>query len=117
MSFNGVQDRGRQFLDLGGKRRTKWWQSLSSATVFATGIFAKGFLNLMIKDVEVTNLDILREAQERSIVERRGLVTIMNHMSLLDDPFVWGILPMHNFTSPGRVRWSLGADNVLFYNE
>lgn len=114
MSFDQVQERGRQFLDLNGTRRARWWNNLSAATIFATSLFAKAFLHGMMKSVEVENLDILREAYRQSKLENRGLVTYMNHMSLLDDPFIWGTLPIYYSLSPDRIRWGLGADNVCF---
>lgn len=116
MSFHDVQDRGRQFLDFGGKRGTKPWKALSSATILTTGLITKGFLKCAVTEVDVENLDILTDALKRAERENRGVVTYMNHMSLLDDPFIWGVLPFSHFLSPDKVRWSLGADNVCFNN-
>lgn len=116
MSFVEVQDRGREFLDYGGTRRERWWRHLSSITIFATGVFAKTFVKLAMKEIHVENLEILHAAQKQSQLENRGFLTYMNHMSLLDDPFIWGVLPWSNFFSPDTIRWSLGADNVCFGN-
>lgn len=79
--------------------------------------YRQGFIKIAMKDIQVENLDILLEAKRRSEQENRGLVTYMNHMSLLDDPFIWGILPFDSYLNPDNVRWSLGADNVCFKNK
>ena len=113
MSLPDVRARGKDFLDLGGLRKKRYWKLFSMATLFATGSFAKLIMNVPLKH-ETQNMDILLEAHTRSTLENRGLVTVMNHSSLLDDPFTWGILPFKFFLSPANIRWSLGADNVCF---
>lgn len=116
MTFIGVQDRGRVFLDYGGTRRERWWRYLSCATILATGTLAKCFVKFAMKGVEIENIEILAAAKRQSERENRGFLTYMNHMSLLDDPFIWGILPWKNFFNPDTIRWSLAADNVCFGN-
>lgn len=116
MSFVQVQTRGREFLDHEGARRHWWWRYLSRITVLTTGIFVKCFVKLVMTEVHVENLDVLKAAKKQSELENRGLVTYMNHVSLMDDPFIWSILPSSNFLNPDNIRWSLGADNVCFEN-
>lgn len=115
MSLPDVLGRGREFLELGGLRNRRSWKLLSLATLAAAGTFAKLVLNGPLKH-RTLNLDVLLEAQKRSKLENRGLVTVMNHSSLLDDPFTWGILPFKYFLKQGNTRWSLGAENVCFGN-
>ncbi|KAI9723335.1 MAG: hypothetical protein M1812_001218 [Candelaria pacifica] len=62
-----------------------------------------GFLDL---------LDRRRDVEGR----KRGLITVSNHVSILDDPLIWGTLPLSYQWSPNDLRWSLGAHDILFKN-
>lgn len=116
MSLPEVRSRGQAFFDLGGRRHTRAWKLASTAVLLATGSFVKAVMSGALLKKRTENLDILLEAQKRAKLENRGLLTIMNHSSLLDDPFTWGILPFSHFLNPKYLRWSLGADNVCFSN-
>lgn len=35
----------------------------------------------------------------------------------LDDPLIWGILPIRYMFSPENLRWSLGAHDICFQNK
>ncbi|KAJ6627509.1 acyltransferase-domain-containing protein [Mycena sp. CBHHK59/15] len=45
-----------------------------------------------------------------------GLVTLANHISTLDDPLVWGVLPTKYFFNSRTIRYTLGASDVMFTN-
>ncbi|KAJ7087169.1 acyltransferase-domain-containing protein [Mycena belliarum] len=45
-----------------------------------------------------------------------GLVTFANHISTLDDPLTWGVLPTRLFLDSRTTRWTLGASDVMFTN-
>ncbi|KAJ6567189.1 acyltransferase-domain-containing protein [Mycena vulgaris] len=45
-----------------------------------------------------------------------GLVTLANHISTLDDPLAWGVLPTRLFFDSRTIRWTLGASDVMFTN-
>lgn len=45
----------------------------------------------------------------------RGLLTVSNHQSVVDDPGLWGALLPFWRISPEQMRWSLCTDNVFFY--
>ncbi|GMK57045.1 hypothetical protein CspeluHIS016_0308850 [Cutaneotrichosporon spelunceum] len=54
---------------------------------------------------------------------RRGVITISNHNSLVDDPMMWSLLPTTTsfpFARPwytcANNRWTLGASDVMFTN-
>lgn len=47
---------------------------------------------------------------------RRGVITLSNHISTLDDPVTWGILPTHYFFNTRTTRWVLGASDMMFTN-
>jgi monolysocardiolipin acyltransferase len=46
--------------------------------------------------------------------EGRPLITYSNHISTIDDPLMWSFLPMSILFTPQKVRWALGADELLF---
>ncbi|ONH79160.1 Lysophosphatidylcholine acyltransferase [Saccharomyces cerevisiae] len=68
-------------------------------------------------NVKLNGFEKLETALERSKRENRGLMTVMNHMSMVDDPLVWATLPYKLFTSLDNIRWSLGAHNICFQNK
>lgn len=78
----------------------------------ASKLFVKGWHRASIK-----NAYILKEALEQSKREGRGLVTVMNHVSVLDDPLVWGTMPFKMFYTKGYMRWTLGAEDICFKNK
>jgi len=57
-------------------------------------------------------MDALKEENR----EGRGVVTVSNHISVLDDPLMWGVMPMNTFFSFKNTRWTLGARDILFTN-
>ncbi|KAG2336666.1 hypothetical protein BDR05DRAFT_942133 [Suillus weaverae] len=91
---------------------------LSTATITATGLLCKAFLNSGLCSITVSNLHILLDALRND--ERRrhgqGVVTVANHISTLDDPLAWGTLPMELFLNSNTTRWSLGASEIMFTN-
>ncbi|KAF9482019.1 hypothetical protein BDN70DRAFT_854183 [Pholiota conissans] len=90
---------------------------LSAVTVSAVGLTCKAFLNSGLCSVEVNGLHTLRNALEspkRSAGQ--GIITICNHISTLDDPVVWGVLPVHYYLRSRTTRWALGASDIMFTN-
>ncbi|KAG2013359.1 tafazzin-PC [Coprinopsis cinerea AmutBmut pab1-1] len=89
----------------------------SSLTVASVGLTCKSFLNLGFCSIQVNGLNILLDALNHP--ERRndrGLVTVSNHISTLDDPLTWGILPARCYFSSRTTRWALGASDIIFTN-
>ena len=114
MSFRKVAENGKLFL--GQYNRSTWyWKAASRVTIAATGITAKLALETLFK-TETRNLDILLEAYRTSKIESRGLVTVMNHTTVVDEPLVWGVLPYRHLLHRSGVRWALGAENICFKN-
>lgn len=35
----------------------------------------------------------------------------------LDDPLIWGVLPLRYALDPENLRWSLGAHDICFKNK
>ncbi|KAH8084822.1 hypothetical protein HD553DRAFT_36714 [Filobasidium floriforme] len=111
----------------------------SSLILSSFGLASKAFLRWGCKDVKVEGLGKLltaleepkltsgssgsetglideKEGEQAGQAGRRGVVTICNHTSVVDDPMMWGIMPMNTFvpfTSPARTcrntRWTLGG--------
>ncbi|KAI9439288.1 acyltransferase-domain-containing protein [Lactarius indigo] len=92
-------------------------QILSAATVAAIGLSCKAYLHSGLCSISVRGLPHLLEALNSP--ERRngqGLVTVSNHLSTLDDPLTWGILPARTYLQSHMTRWTLGASDIMFTN-
>ncbi|KAI9248625.1 Phospholipid/glycerol acyltransferase, partial [Sporodiniella umbellata] len=44
----------------------------------------------------------------------RGVITVSNHKSTLDDPFLWGVLPIRTLFTPTQMRWVMGAADICY---
>ncbi|EJT98252.1 acyltransferase-domain-containing protein [Dacryopinax primogenitus] len=91
---------------------------ISSCTVGAVGLLCKAFLRWGCKEVKVEGLDVLVKALEDK--SRRdngtGILTVCNHISVLDDPLIWGVMPTYTYFDPNLSRWTLGASDIIFTN-
>ncbi|KAI7906096.1 acyltransferase-domain-containing protein, partial [Cokeromyces recurvatus] len=87
------------------------WSMTSTVIIGITGLLAKGFLHL--SHYKVYNLDrflnILYDPNRK-----KGIVTVSNHESVLDDPLLWGVLPIKTLFSIQNMRWTLGAADICF---
>lgn len=94
------------------------YQQISSCTVGAVGLLCKAFLRWGCKDVKVEGLEVLMTALEDKSRrgQGRGILTVCNHASVLDDPMIWGIMPTHTYFNPSLSRWTLGASDIIFTN-
>ncbi|CDH14281.1 probable Lysophosphatidylcholine acyltransferase [Zygosaccharomyces bailii ISA1307] len=115
MSLPDVLKRGDDFL-AEYPRRSPFWKFFS----YGTSLVTIGFSKIILKtfyNVELNHFEKLENAINRSKEENRGLLTIMNHMSCVDDPFLWGVFPWRIYRDPDSIRWCLGATNVCFQNK
>ncbi|KAH3688475.1 hypothetical protein WICPIJ_000538 [Wickerhamomyces pijperi] len=112
MSLQGVLERGDEHLSE-YPRTASWWNTASKLTCYAAIGYSKLVLSTAY-NVEVKGLENLDLALARSQSENRGVVSIMNHMSMVDDPFLWGCLPWSYYRDVDHIRWCLGARNVCF---
>ena len=115
MSLPDVLKRGDDFLR-DYPRQSGLWQLGSHATCLLT----VGISKLILKtcyNTQLNHFDRLETAIERSVVENRGLMTVMNHMSVVDDPFIWGVFPWRIYRDLDHIRWCLGAHNVCFQSK
>ncbi|KAI3400979.1 hypothetical protein diail_1187 [Diaporthe ilicicola] len=101
------------------RRPNGLWRGSSSIVMGLTGTLSKGFLN-GLSDVQTTGLDNfikILESREDPFQRQRGLITVSNHMSVVDDPVIWGVLPLRFAFQPWNLRWSLGAHDICFANK
>lgn len=111
MSLKAVRQRGREFLQY--YKYQRWDQKLARYGVMYSVSMISKFLTNKFFDTKVENIDRFTEIYDTAQVESRGILTYMNHTSILDDPLVWGVLPYGQY-KPSKMRWSLGADNICF---
>jgi len=113
MSLSNVLERGDDFLSQ-FPRDTSTWNFYSKSTMYFTVFVTKSFLNIFYSP-KLSGLENLDNAMTKAENENRGIMTIMNHMSVVDDPFVWGLLPFSFYIKHNNnFRWCLGASNVCF---
>ncbi|KAI1274759.1 acyltransferase [Xylaria sp. FL0933] len=90
----------------------------SSLVMGLTASLSRVFI-YSLNTVEVTGLqgflDILDKRKDVS-KRQRGLLTVCNHVSVTDDPIMWGVLPFGYAFNPSNHRWGLGAHDICFKN-
>ncbi|KAF1961765.1 hypothetical protein CC80DRAFT_531584 [Byssothecium circinans] len=95
------------------------WRAGSTFIMSAVGLLCSGFLNGLNRS-DAPGLDkFLELLDERRDIEgrQRGLITVSNHISVMDDPIIWGILPLSYLFSPENMRWGLGSYDLCFTNK
>ena len=79
-----------------------------------TGMIGKFLLSL--NRLEVHNLEGYERLRLETSREGRPLITSFNHCSVYDDPFLWGVLTPRQLFDAGAMRWSLGAEELMYTN-
>lgn len=97
-----------------------FWRSTSHQTIFSVAAISRLFLYAFNK-TEVHGLpQFLHLLKSRSDynTRRKGLVTVSNHVSVLDDPLIWGVLPLSFTAFHGYMnhRWTFGSHDICFTN-
>lgn len=87
---------------------------VSDLVMGSVGLCAKVYLRLCTQ-LEIRNGRTLIEAISNR-VPGTPLITVANHTSTLDDPLLFGILPLALLFRSRCMRWSLGAEEILFTN-
>ncbi|KAF9495717.1 hypothetical protein BDN71DRAFT_1482540 [Pleurotus eryngii] len=86
---------------------------LSTATIATIGLGSKVLLHAPGScSLTVNGLDILTKALDSG----RSVITVANHISTVDDPIAWGILPTRYYLRSRTMRWALGASDIMFTN-
>ncbi|KAI8715609.1 Tafazzin family protein [Fusarium sp. LHS14.1] len=94
------------------------WRMTSTALMGCVSMLTRGFM-YGLNDMEVRGLDGLLGVLERRKTQgrERGLLTVCNHVAVLDDPLIWGILPFRYAIDGANMRWGLGAHDICFKNK
>ncbi|EXJ93237.1 hypothetical protein A1O3_01794 [Capronia epimyces CBS 606.96] len=97
-----------------------FWRSASHQTILAVSTLSRLFLYGLNK-TEVNGLprflDLLRSRSDYK-TRSKGLLTVSNHISVLDDPLIWGVLPLSFGAFHGYMnhRWTFGSHDICFQN-
>jgi monolysocardiolipin acyltransferase len=97
-----------------------FWRSASYQTILAVSAFSRFFIYALNK-TEVHGLprflDLLKSRADYK-TRRRGLLTVSNHISVMDEPLIWGVLPLSFAAFHGYMnhRWSFGSHDICFKN-
>ncbi|KAJ1982599.1 Lyso-phosphatidylcholine acyltransferase [Dimargaris xerosporica] len=95
--------------------QTLIWQFSSFVVLTLVAMISKLFM-CFYTDTEVVNRDTLVDILDDRMAKPRPLITVANHVSALDDPLLWGFLPMRQLLDREKVRWCLAARELLFTN-
>ncbi|KAI5953736.1 TAZ1 [Candida theae] len=114
MSFQDVLKRGDEFLEE-YPRTSPLWNYASHATCLFMITGSKIILNTLYRPF-VHNIEKLDNALAKARLENRGLLTVMNHMSVVDDPAFYAALPWRYHLDIDTIRWGFGAHNICFSN-
>ncbi|KAI5779747.1 hypothetical protein EDC01DRAFT_621083 [Geopyxis carbonaria] len=90
--------------------------ALSNTLIVATGLWSKATLYASQRSVTVLGLPAFLSLLDarRSGADPRGLLTVSNHKSVVDDPLIWGVLPPRYLFPASQVRHSLGSADICF---
>ncbi|KAF2742851.1 hypothetical protein M011DRAFT_452408 [Sporormia fimetaria CBS 119925] len=95
------------------------WRAASAFTMGTVGVLCRSFLyGLSTTHVEGLDefLQLLDERQD-PYTREKGLITVSNHISVLDDPLMWGVLPLRYLFNPSIMRWGLASYDLCFTNK
>lgn len=90
----------------------------SHLIVRLVGWFSGLLLQKWCKSVRVEGLERLVNVikDEKRVKGGRGVLTYANHISVLDDPTIFGSLPGDLFQRSNTTRWTMGASDIMFTN-
>ncbi|KAF9887903.1 hypothetical protein FE257_009425 [Aspergillus nanangensis] len=94
------------------------WRTMSSVTIFGVAGLCRAFLFLCSRP-EVHGLEPFLEildARKDPSQRTRGLLTVSNHTSVMDDPIMWGFLPMkyNSGLASWNKRWGFGSHDICY---
>ncbi|ORY83284.1 acyltransferase-domain-containing protein [Protomyces lactucae-debilis] len=89
------------------------WKAASVVTLGTVGMLSKAFL---YGTQSVTTHG--REAFVKMLQTRkRPVISVCNHISVMDEPLLWGVMPAKTLFNPTHVRWSMGSADICFTNK
>lgn len=92
---------------------------IAAVVVGMVGLASKLFLAIFTRTAVLHADRLRRHVYGRSRVEAgagKGVVTVLNHTSTMDDPVLWGVLPLWVLLSHRRNRWALAAQDICYTN-
>ncbi|PYH95262.1 tafazzin [Aspergillus ellipticus CBS 707.79] len=94
------------------------WRALSSTTIFGVAALCRSFLYVCSRP-QVHGMDAfleLLDSRNDPAQRTRGLLTVSNHTSVMDDPIMWGFLPLkYNFgLASWNKRWGFGSHDICY---
>ncbi|KAM0800997.1 tafazzin [Usnea florida] len=95
------------------------WRAGSTAIMGITGSLTRAFMH-SCNWQDAHGLDgFLELLDKRANIDgrQRGMITVSNHISVIDDPLIWGVLPLRYHFNPSNHRWSLGSYDIVFKNK
>ncbi|PGG95562.1 hypothetical protein AJ79_09981 [Helicocarpus griseus UAMH5409] len=97
-----------------------FWRGCSTATMYTVAAACRAFL------YTVSNTEVNGQEQFLKLLESRadpgsrtrGLITVSNHISVMDDPLMWGTIPLLNGRAFGSFnrRWAFGSHDICYSN-
>ena len=93
---------------------------MSSPLIIAgTGLVTKS-LAALLTSTHLHSPHHLKDALFSPVYKDRPLLTVSNHTSTIDDPFIWSVLfssrELMDLAWNGRMRWIMGASELMFTN-
>ncbi|KAL4933291.1 uncharacterized protein BDV17DRAFT_279071 [Aspergillus undulatus] len=101
-----------------GESPSLFWRSLSSTTILGVAALCRSFLYVCSRP-EAHGLEPfleLLESRKDPSQRTKGLLTVSNHISVMDDPLMWGFLPLkYNFgLASSNRRWGLASYDICY---
>ncbi|ORX43478.1 acyltransferase-domain-containing protein [Hesseltinella vesiculosa] len=88
------------------------WRLGQHLVIGSIGLVSKLLLS-QLESTRVIDLDkfltLLNDPQRTS-----GIITVSNHLSVWDDPVLWGVFPNSTLFSIDKMRWVLGAADICY---
>ncbi|KAI8075252.1 acyltransferase-domain-containing protein [Gongronella butleri] len=91
-----------------------WWYIGRVLVIGAVGIVSK-CLTQGMEHTRVIHMDKFL-AMLHDPHRNRGIITVSNHLSVWDDPVLWGVFPLTTLFDVEKMRWVLGAADICYTN-
>ncbi|QIX00515.1 hypothetical protein AMS68_006032 [Peltaster fructicola] len=91
-------------------------RATSALTIGVVGLLCRSFL-FALNRTEVYGLEkFLHLVDSRKDPEQRqrGLITVANHVSVMDEPVIWGAMPFKYHWDTNNNRYSLASYDIMF---
>ncbi|BFZ10442.1 hypothetical protein BsWGS_13482 [Bradybaena similaris] len=95
-----------------GKKVPWMWKLSSRFALRAVGLYSKLWIE-WLNTVKIHNREVLDDLLENRPQER-GLLTVSNHKSCMDDPLLWGTLKSKHLFNFDLMRWCSAAEDICF---